>query len=24
MDSGNWLIDAAKNLGDSPTECLDE
>lgn len=24
MDSGRWLIDAAKNLGDSPTGCLDE
>ena len=24
MDSGRWLIDAAKNLGDSPTQCLDE
>ncbi len=23
MDSGNWLIDGAKNLGDSPTACVD-
>lgn len=24
MDSGNWLIDGAKNLGGSPTACVDE
>ena len=24
MDSGRWLVDAAKNLGDSPVACLDE